>query len=221
MKTDSDIKQDVEAELKWTPEIDATDIAVKVVQRIVTLTGFVHSYPEKSKAEAAVKRVAGVTGVANDIEVRLPARNTAPDPEIAREISAALQRALPATWENIRALVHQGHVTLEGSVEWHYQREIADDAARAVRGVISLGNSIRIQPQAKSPVRPAEIKHKIEAAFQRQARIDARHVSVQASGAEVILRGEVGSWAERDQAERTAWSAPGVTQVRNEIAVRV
>ncbi len=221
MKSDSEIKRNVEAELKWAPEIDETDVAVNVVQRIVTLTGFVHSYPEKSWAEAAVKRVAGVAGVANDIEVRLPARDTVSDPEIARDIVTALRRALPGTWENIQPLVHKGHVMLEGSVEWHYQRDIADDAARAVRGVVSLGNSIRIHPQPKKTMAPAEIKKKIEEAFRRQAQIDAGHVSVQTSGAEVTLRGEVGSWAERDQAEKTAWSAPGITSVKNELTVRM
>jgi osmotically-inducible protein OsmY len=166
-----------------------------------------------------VKRVAGVAGVVNDIEVRLPARDKLSDPEIAREIIAALQRALPSTWENIRPLIHEGRVTLEGSVDWHYHREIADDAVRGVRGVVSVGNMIRIQPKAKS-VQPAQIKQQIEEAFRRHAQIDAKHVLVDASGAEVTLRGEVGSCDERDQAERTAWSAPGVTHVRNEITVR-
>ena len=219
MKTDSEIERDVLAELQWAPDIDETNIAVKAVERIVALTGFVHSYPEKHRAEATAKRVAGVAGVANDIEVRIPARDAIADPDLARDVIVALQRALPWAWQNVHPLVHAGRVVLEGSVEWHYQREIADDAVRGVRGVVSMGNSIRIQPQSE-PLQSAEIKKQIEAAFQRHAQIDARQVTVESHGPEVTLRGEVRSWAERDQAEKTAWSAPGILHVRNEITVR-
>ena len=216
MKVDADIQQNVQTELKWSPDIDETDIAVKVTQGIVTLTGFVHSYPEKFRAEAAVKRVAGVLAVANDIEIRLPARDTVSDPEIAREAMDALKRALPVVWENIRPLVRDGRVRLEGTVEWHYQREAAEDAVHAVRGVISVRNSIRIQPQVEA----GAIKRQIEEAFRRNALIDAGQVAIETHGGEVTLRGEVRSWAEHDQAQRTAWSAPGVTNVRNDIRIR-
>ncbi len=216
MTDDTDIKRDVEAELKWSPDIDETDIAVKVTHGIVTLTGFVHGYPEKFRAEAAAKRVAGVLAVANDIAVRIPTRDKVADPKIARDAIDALKLALPAVWEEIKLLVHDGRVTLEGALEWHYQRVTAEDAVRAVQGVVSVGNSIRIKPRVKA----GAIKHEIEEAFRRNAQIDADHVSVETHGSEVTLRGEVRSWAEHDQARQTAWSAPGVTNVRDEITIR-
>ncbi len=216
MKSDTEIKRDVEAELRWDPEIDQTDIAVKVNDAIVTLTGFARSFPEKYRAEATAKRVTGVTGVANDIEVRLPSADALTDPQVARAAVAALQTALPLSWQEIKPLVHEGHVALEGTVEWHYQREKAEHAIRDLKGVVSVRNSIRVKPR----VAASEIKHKIEEAFRRNAEVDAQHITVDAQGSEVTLRGEVRSWAERDQAQRTAWSAPGVMQVRNELQVR-
>lgn len=216
MKSDTEIKRDVEAELRWDPEIDQTDIAVKVNDAVVALTGFAHSFPEKYRAEATAKRVMGVTAVANDIEVRLPSGDALTDPQVARAAVAALQAALPLSWQEVKPLVHDGHVALEGTVEWHYQREKAEHAIRDLKGVVSVRNSIRIKPR----VAPSEIKHKIEEAFRRNAEVDAQHITVDAQGAEVTLRGEVRSWAERDQAQRTAWSAPGVMQVRNELQVR-
>jgi osmotically-inducible protein OsmY len=216
VKSDSEIKRDVEAELRWDPEIDPTDIAVKVNDAVVTLTGFARSFPEKYRAEATAKRVMGVTGIANDIEVRLPSEDASTDPQLARAAVAALQAALPLSWQEIKPLVHEGHVALEGTVEWHYQREKAEHAVRDLRGVRSVRNSIRVRPR----VAASQIKHKIEEAFRRNAEVDARHITVDAQGSEVTLRGEVRSWAERDQAQRTAWSAPGVMQVRNELEVR-
>jgi osmotically-inducible protein OsmY len=216
MKSDTEIKRDVEAELRWDPEIDETDIAVKANEAVVALTGFVHSYAQKYRAEATAKRVAGVAGVANDIAVRLSSGDALTDPEVARAAVAALQAALPLSWHEIKPLVHDGRVALEGEVEWHYQREKAERAVRELRGVVSVRNSIRIKPRIEA----SEIKHKIEDAFRRSAEVDAQHITVEAQGAEVTLRGEVRSWAERDQAQRTAWSAPGVMQVRNELQVR-
>src|SRR4030088_428276 len=123
MKSDSDIKRDVEEELRFDPDIDATDIGVSVNNGVVALTGFVKSYTEKFEAEAAAKRVAGVLGLANDLEVRLPGGTERPDPDIARDAVAGLKTRLPFTAEHIRAVVKDGWVTLEGQVEWHYQRE--------------------------------------------------------------------------------------------------
>src|SRR6516165_1833142 len=215
MKTDAEMRRDVEAELQWSPDVDQTDIAVKVSGGVVTLAGYVRSYADKYRAEAAVKRVAGVSAVANDLAVRVPLGGTPTDPEIARGAVAALERDLAQVAEDIKALVHEGHVALEGTVEWH-QRERAERAVRSVPGVISVRNSIRLEPR----LAPAEIKRQIEQAFQRSAAVDAQHITVETRGPEITLRGEVRSWSECDEAIRTAWSAPGVINVRNEIRVR-
>ena len=217
MKTDTEIERDVKAELRWDPQIDQTDIAVKVNAGVVCLTGFARSYAEKYRADVTAKRVAGVAGVANDIEVRLPGGDTLTDPQLARVVVSTLQAALPMSCQEIKPVVQDGHVALEGTVEWHYQRERAESTVRELRGVVSVRNSIRVQPRI---IAPSEIKHNIEEAFRRSAEIDAQRVAVDAHGGEVTLRGEVRSWAERDQAQRTAWSAPGVMQVKNEITVR-
>ncbi len=215
MRSDSDIKRDVEAELRWSPEVDDTDIAIKVNDGEVTLSGFARNYLEKYRAEIAVRRVKGVTAVANDIAVK-PLAGAPTDPEIARAAVAALKADLPLTWEQIKPTVKNGHVSLEGTVEWHYQRERAENAMRHLKGVLGVRNSIRIQPS----LAPDNIKHRIEDAFRRIAQVDADRITVDTHGSDVTLRGEVRSWAERDQAQRTAWSAPGVTNVKNELTVR-
>lgn len=216
MRADSEIEHDVKAELEWAPDVWDTDIAVKVTEGVVTLTGYAASVHDKFRAEAAAKRVRGVVAVANDLAVRAPLDGMPTDPEIARDAVAALKLELPLAWEDIKPLVKEGHVTLEGTVEWHDQRDRAEAAVRRLRGVLSVRNSIRLKPR----VAAGEIKHRIEEAFRRSAVIDAQKVTVEARGSEVTLHGEVRSWAERDQAQQTAWAAPGVLTVRNEITVR-
>jgi osmotically-inducible protein OsmY len=160
--------------------------------------------------------VAGVRGVANDIDVRLPLFNQRPDPEIARDAVAAIQNALPYSADHIRVAVREGWVTLEGTVEWNYQRERAEEAVEHVRGVKGVTNLIQLQPRIPPT---AEIKHRIEEAFRRSAELDASRITVEVDGSTVILKGTVRSWAERQEAERAAWGAPGVTKVENRIVI--
>src|ERR1700753_118924 len=215
MRLDSDIKRDVEDELRWDPDIDATDVGVTVRNGVVTLTGFVRSYAQKTQAEGDAERVAGVSAVANDIEVRLPAIDARPDSEIARDAVGALKSELPYSSEKIKVIVKNGWITLEGAVEWNYARERAQSAVRRVRGVMGVTNSIVLKPT----VAPHEIRRKIEDALRRSAELDASRITVEATGGEVILRGTVRSWAERQEAERAAWAAPGVTRVDNRISI--
>jgi osmotically-inducible protein OsmY len=215
MRSDDDIKRDVEEELRFDPDIDETDIAVAVKDGVVTLSGFARSYGQRRAAEAAAKRMSGVLGVANDLEVRLPIIHRRPDPDIARDAVQAIKLWLPFSYERIQVIVKNGWITLEGEVEWNYQREAAENAVRRLRGVRGISNFIQVKPR----VAPTDIKRKIEEAFRRSAEIDANRVTVEAHGGEIILKGSVRSWAERDEAERAAWAAPGVTKVDNRITV--
>jgi osmotically-inducible protein OsmY len=215
MKPDHEIELDVKDELQWDPNLDATDIAVSVKKGVVTLAGFVKNYADKYEAESAAKRVAGVLGVANDIEVRMPSVDERPDPEIARDAVAAIKSQLPISSENIKVIVKDGWVTLEGQAEWQYQRSTAENSVRRIKGIKGVSNLIQLKPHAQ----PAEIKRKIQEAFRRNAEVDANRITVEARGGEVILKGTVRSWIEREEAERTAWAAPGVTKVEDRIVV--
>ena len=216
MRSDDEIRHDVEEELAWDPEIGSRDIAVAVRNGVVTLAGFVRSFGEKARAETNAKRIAGVFGLANDIEVRLPFLGRKPDPEIAREVIAGIQSEMPMAYERIRARVADGRVTLEGQVEWHYQRVRAEEVAANVKGIRSIGNNIIVRPQ----ILPVEIKRKIETAFERSAEIDADSITAEtADNGTVILTGSVRSWAEREEAERAASTVAGVRKVENRITV--
>jgi osmotically-inducible protein OsmY len=215
MKSDEEIERDVREELKWEPDLDATDIATSVKDGVVTLAGFTKSYTDRLEAEIAAKRVAGVLAVVNDIEVRLPAIDQRPDPDIARDAVAALKQELPISHDKIKVVVKDGWITLEGAVDWQYQKSAAENSMRKVRGVKGVTNVITVKPK----VEPSELKRKIQEAFKRNAEVDANRIEVETSGSEVILKGTVRSWIEREEAERVAWSAPGITHVEDRIVV--
>jgi osmotically-inducible protein OsmY len=216
MKSDDELKRDVDNELKWNPELNATDIATIAIGGAVTLSGVANNFYEKHLAEVTVKRVSGVTAVANDLEVRPPGMNRLSDPELAREAVVALKTALPVNWQNVKIMVHEGRVVLEGAVEWDFQRERVAAAIRPLRGVLDLRNAITVQPAIVA----CDIQADIEEAFKRNAVIDSDHVEVEVQGPQVTLRGEVRSWAERDQAYKAAASAPGIMHVVDELTIR-
>ncbi len=217
MKSDADVRRDVEAELQWEPELDSRDIGVAVKDGVVTLTGFVRSYAERGCAEDAAKRIAGVIGIANDIAVVLPRSQELPDPDIAHAAALALRAHLGPAADSVRPIVNQGSVTLEGEVAWNYQRQAAETAVRRLTGVRAIDDRIRVQPTEKADA--VSIKQKIEEAFKRHAQIDAQALTVTIKEETVILGGAVQSWAERDEAERIASAAPGIAKVENRIAV--
>lgn len=216
MKSDADIRRDVEEELRWDQDLDASDIGVAVKDGIVSLTGFVSSFNQKMAAEKDAKRVQGVVGLANDIAVRLPTAERRPDPDLARDVVAALKKALPISHQDIRVVVNDGWITLEGEVEWYFQSERARDTVRGIQGVHGVTSLIQVKPKLTAD----QIRNKIEQAFWRNAEIDAHNITVEEHEGEVTLNGTVRSWFERQEAERVAWLAPGVKKVNDLITVR-
>jgi osmotically-inducible protein OsmY len=214
---DLTLKRQVEAELRWEPSIDAAAVGVAVKDGIVTLTGRVPSYAQKSAAARATARVAGVKAVVNELEVNLPSADQRSDEELARAVAQALTWDSRVPPDGVKAVVSNGWVTLEGTVEWHYQRQAAEEAVRHLRGVKGVVNRVAVQPAVTADV----VKAQIEAALKRSAELDARRITVETRGDTVILRGRVRSWAEREAAARAAWAAPGVAEVENHLIVEV
>ena len=213
--TDERIQQAVLGELKFDPRVQPNEIGVSVKDGVVTLTGWVDSYTKKWAAEEAAHRVRGVKAVANDIEVRLPTSSERTDADIAAAAVRALEWDAFLSTDKIDVTVSKGWVTLKGEVPWQFQRQDAERVVRRIQGVRGVTNLITVKPK----VAPSELKTKIEQALIRSAETDARQIEVEVQGSKVILKGTVRAWAEREEAERAAWAAPGVTAVDNRITV--
>jgi len=215
MRNNSDLQRDVFDELRWDPAVHSTNIGVTVKDGVVTLAGVVDSYPEKWAAERAAKRVSGVMALAEELEVKLSGSGKQTDADIAEAAENALKWDVLVPQDRIKVTVEKGFLTLEGEVDWEFQRSAAKRAVQYLTGVKGVANEITIKPS----VAPTDIKAKIEAALKRNAILDAQQIKVQADGGKVTLSGSVSSWAERDEAEAAAWAAPGVTEVKDLIAV--
>jgi osmotically-inducible protein OsmY len=215
MKTDAALQHDVLEELRWDPRFDAAAIGVQAKDGIITLSGQVANFAEKSAAVRAAQRVSGVKAVADDIEVRLPDINERADADIARAAVHVLEWNVFVPHDGITVTVRNGWISLEGTVEWRYQRAAAEHAVHGLMGVRGVTNAITVKPT----VMPTEIKAKIEEAFRRTAALDAQHIMVETEGRKVILSGHVRSWLDREKADAVAWAAPGVYEVENHIVV--
>jgi len=214
-RTDQELQQDVLAELKWDAQIQPNEIGVSVKDGVVTLTGWVDSYLKKWSAEEAAHKVAGVKAVANDIEIKLATERT--DPDIAEAAVHALEWDAFVPSGKVQVTVSKGWVTLKGEVEWQYQKQDAERVVRRLTGVKGVTNLITVKPR----VTPSELKKKIEDALVRNAEIDANKITVEVQGSKAVLRGRVRAWAEKEEAARVAWSAPGISSVENLITVEI
>lgn len=217
MKTPGELRNDVLDELGFEPSLEEGGIGVAVEDGVVTLAGHVRSYAEKKVAERAVKRVDGVHGIANDLVVELWEGFQRDDTDIAH---AALDALAWDTWlprDAVTVTVKDGWITLDGSLPWQYQKIEAERAVSHLQGVKGVTNQIAVKPR----VQATQVDRRIQSAFQRAASLDARNVHVETAGSVVILHGTVRSWAEHEDAERAAWSVPGVTSVRNELRIVV
>ena len=213
--TDEEIQKDVLAELKWDAQVQPNEIGVSVKDGVVTLTGWVDSYLKKWAAEDAAHRVSGVKAVANDIEVKLFSERT--DADIAEAAIHALQWDASVPADKIQVTVSKGWVTLKGEVNWNFEKQDAERVVRRLTGVKGVGNLITVKPSTT----PSELKKRIEDALVRNAKVDANKITVEVQSSKAILKGTVRAWVEKEEAERVAWLAPGVTSVENRITVDV
>ena len=217
IRSDEQIQRDVLDELKWDARVQPNEIGVAVKDGIVALTGWVDSFAKKWVAERAAHRVHGVMAVVNDIEVRLPGSAERSDEDIAVAATRALEWDTLVPTENVELTVSKGTVTLRGEVEWEFERQEAERAVRRLSGVRGVINAITVRPRVTAS--PQELQQKIENALVRNAETDAQRITIDVDGSKVTLRGTVRSWMERREAERIAWSSPGVTSVDNRIQI--
>jgi osmotically-inducible protein OsmY len=215
-KTDATLKVDVLAELNYEPSVKVTDIGVLVKDGTVTLNGYATSYGEKWEAVRAVKRVAGVLAIADDIEVKLASSLQRNDGDIATAAAHQIDVGTSIPTGIVQATVRDGWITLEGNVEWWYQKNAAEQVVQHLAGVKGVSNFIEIAPKLKA----SELETNIQSAFKRSAVLDAKHIRVETAGNKVILRGDVRNYQEREEAERVAWAAPGVLTVANHLEVK-
>jgi osmotically-inducible protein OsmY len=215
MKSDAQIQKEVMAELNWQPILNAAQIGVAVHEGVVTLTGIVDSYRKKLTAENAAKKVSGVKAVAEDIQVGASPSYNKTDTEIAEAVLNALKWHTAVVEDRIRIKVEKGFVTLDGEVEWEYQRTAAKSAIENLAGIKMIYNFISVKPR----ITVSDLKSKINAALHRSAQIDANGIKVEISGSKVILSGTVSSIKEKEDADSAAWMAPGVSSVENRIAI--
>lgn len=215
MRTDSQLQEDVINELQWEPRVEHTNIGVAAKDGVITLSGYVGSYAEKIAAEKAARRVRGVRGLAEEIEIRLPSEAKTTDPEIAKRIADMFDWSAQIPKGRIAVKVEKGWVTLSGQVDSHFQRKSAFDLVSRISGVKGVSNLVEV----KAVPSTYDVRERIIAAFKRNADLDAQTITVTAEGNTVKLGGKVHAWYEREIAERAAWSAPGVNRIEDNIAV--